>query len=163
MAETLGELQVETENIWIVMCPDATALWRTSDTKINAFVNCWASAFSATGDIHKWVMWACMDGPNDAARLEALDETAGLNAQSIHLRESCTFCVKNETKKFQRKLTTDGKLMMVTNGGGGGMLVGFPHASGLVPIHGTVNKSQWGVFFEVCVFPFETMHTHLVG
>ena len=74
----------------------------------------------AAGDIHKWVMWACMDGPDDAAWLQALDEDAGLNAQIIHLQENCTFRVKNQTKKFQCKLTGDGKLMMVTNGVGGG-------------------------------------------
>ena len=64
-------------------------------------------------------MWVCTDGPDDAARLQALDEDAGLNAQSIHLQESCTFRVKNETKKFQCNMTGEGKLMMVTNGGGG--------------------------------------------
>ena len=41
-----------------------------------------------------------MDGPDDAAWLQALDADAGLNAQIIHLQESCTFRVKNETKKF---------------------------------------------------------------
>ena len=74
----------------------------------------------AAGDIHKWVMWACMDGPDDAAWLQALDEDAGLNAPIIHLQESCTLHVKNLTKKFQCKLTRDGKLMMVMNVGGGG-------------------------------------------
>ena len=118
IAETLGELEVETEKIRILICPDATSLWHTSVTKIDVFVNCLASGFSAAGDIHKWVMWVCMDGPDDAAWLQALDEDVGLNAQILHLQESCTFRVKNETKKFQCKLTGDGKLMMVTNGGG---------------------------------------------
>ena len=72
------------------------------------------------------MMWSCMDGPDDAAWLQALDEDAGLNPQIIHLQESCTCRVKNETKKCQCKLTGDGKLMMVTNGGGGGVLVGLP-------------------------------------
>ena len=70
-AETLGELQVENEKIWILICPDATALWQTSVTRMDVFVNCWASGFSAAGDRHKWVMWACMDGPDDAAWLQA--------------------------------------------------------------------------------------------
>ena len=120
IAETLGELEVETEKIWISICPHATALWHTSVTKIDVFVNCLASGFSAAGDIHKWVTWACMDGPDDAAWLRALDEDARLNAQIINLQESCTFLVKNETKELQCKLTGDGKLMMVTNGRGGG-------------------------------------------
>ena len=72
-------------------------------------------------------MWVCMDGPDDAAWLQALDEDAGLNAQIIHLQERCTFRVTNETKKFQCKLTGESKLMMVTNGGGGGgLFVGPP-------------------------------------
>ena len=96
----------------------------THQSLIDVFVNCWASRFSAAGDIPKWVMWVCMDGPDDAAWLQALDEDAGLNAQILHLQESCTFRVKNETKKFQCKLTGDGKLIMVTNGGGGGSVGG---------------------------------------
>ena len=92
-----------------------------------------------------------MDGPDDAAWLQALDEDAGLNAQIIHLQESCTFRVKNDTKKFQCKLTRDGKLIMVTNGGGG-CWWGCPDATGLVPIEGTVNKIQWGAFLRsVCI------------
>ena len=105
IAKTLGEFQVETKKIWILICPDATALWQTSVTKMDVFVKCWASGVSAAGDIHKWVMRACMDGPDDAARLQAVDEDAGLNAQIIHLQESCTFCVGKETKKFHCKLT----------------------------------------------------------
>ena len=151
IAQTLGELQVETEKIWILTCPDATALWHTWVTKIHVIVSCWASRFSAAGDIHKWVMWTCMDGPDDAAWLRALGEDTGLNAQIIHLQENCTFRVKNETKKFQCKLTGDGKLMMVTNGGGGGWW-GCPDATRLVPIEGTVNKISWGAFLRsVCI------------
>ena len=63
IAETPGELQVETEKIWILICRDATALWHTSVYKIDGFVRRWASGFSAAGDIHKWVMWVCMDAP----------------------------------------------------------------------------------------------------
>ena len=37
IAETLGELEVETEKIWILTCPDATSLWHTSVTKIDVF------------------------------------------------------------------------------------------------------------------------------
>ena len=40
IAETLGEFEVETQKIWILICPDATALWHTSVTKIDVFVNC---------------------------------------------------------------------------------------------------------------------------
>ena len=86
-------------------------------------------------------MWAYMDGPDDAAWLQALDEDAGLNAQSIYLHESFTFRVKNETKKFSCKLTGDGKLMMVTNGGGE-VLVGLPqrHRVGADRGHGKQNS-----------------------
>ena len=133
IAETLGEPELETEKIWILIRPDATSLWRTSVTKINVFVNCWASGFSGAGDIQKWVMWVCMDGPDDAAWVQALDEDAGLNARIIHLQESCTFRVKNNTKKFQCKVTGDGKLMMVTNGGGGGVSGAAPMPPGWCP------------------------------
>ena len=46
IAETLGELEVEIEKIWFLICPDATALRHTSVTKIDVFVNSWASGFS---------------------------------------------------------------------------------------------------------------------
>ena len=39
IAKTLGELQVEIEEIWILMCPGGTALWHTSVTKMDVFVN----------------------------------------------------------------------------------------------------------------------------
>ena len=92
-----------------------------------------------------------MDGRDDGKWLQALDEDAGLNAQILHLQESCTFCVKNETKNFQCKLTGDGKLMMVPTGGGG-VWWGCPDATGLVPIAGTVNKIQWGAFLRsLCI------------
>ena len=37
IADTLGELQVDTEKIWVLMCPDATTFWHPS---IDVFVNC---------------------------------------------------------------------------------------------------------------------------
>ena len=138
---------METENIWILICPNATAFRHTSVTKIEVFVNCWASGFFAW-DIDNWVMWACMHGPNDAPWLQALDEDAGLDAQTIHLQESCTFRVTNEIKKFQRKLTGDGKLI----NGGRKCWWGCPDATGLVPIEGKVNKNKWGAFLrKVCI------------
>ena len=66
------------------------------------------------------MMLVCIDGPDDAAWLQALEQDAGLNAQIIHLQEDCILGVKDETKKFKLKLTGDGKLMIVPNGGGGG-------------------------------------------
>ena len=159
IAETLGELEVETEKIWIFICSDATALWHTLVTKMDVFVNYSAWGFSAVGDIHQRVVWVCMDGPDDAAWLQALDEHAGLNAQVIHLQESCTFRVKNKTQKFQCKLTGDGKLMMVTTGGGGGCWWGCPDATGLVPIEGTLNNIPWGAFLRsVCILIGDYAH-----
>ena len=49
IADTLRELGVETAKIWILICPDATSLWDTSVTKMDVFVNSWASGFSAAG------------------------------------------------------------------------------------------------------------------
>ena len=49
IAETLGELEVETQKIWIFICPDATSLWHTSITTIDVCVNCGASGFSSCG------------------------------------------------------------------------------------------------------------------
>ena len=49
IAETLGEPEVETEKIWILICPDATSLWHTLVTKMDVFVNRWASGFFCCG------------------------------------------------------------------------------------------------------------------
>ena len=58
---------------------------------------------------------------------------------------------KTKNKRFQCKLTGDGKLMMVTKGGGE-CWWGSPDATGLVPIEGTVKKIQWGAFLRsVCI------------
>ena len=98
IAETLGELEVEAEKIWILICPDAMSLWHTSVTKINVFVNCWASGSSAAGDIHKWVMWVCMDGADNAAWLQALDEDAG--SKSSTYRKVVRSVSKMKPKSF---------------------------------------------------------------
>ena len=149
---------MESENILILIYPDATSLWHTSVTKIDVFVNCWASGFSAAGEIHKWVMWACMDGPDDAAWLQTLDEDAGLNAQIIHLQESCTFRVKNESKKFQRKLTGAGKLTTVTKGGGG-VLVGLPRCHGDGDHRGHDKQNSMGGISSKCVYSHSRLCT----
>ena len=39
IAETLGELGVENEKIWILICSDAKSLWDTSVTKTDVFIN----------------------------------------------------------------------------------------------------------------------------
>ena len=145
IADTLGELQVDTEKIRGLMCFDARALWHTSITNIDVFVNCRASGFFVARDIHIWVMWACMEGPDDAAWLKVLDEDVCLNAQITHLQESCTFRADNRCKNFQYKLTGDGKLMMVTNGGEK-YWRGCRDVCGLVPIADAVSKIQWGAF-----------------
>ena len=107
--------------------------------------------FVLAGGIHKWVMWVCMDGPDDDAWLQALDQDAGLNAQIIHLQESCTFRVKIETKKFQCKLTGDEKLMMVTNGGGE-VLLGLPRCHRLGADRGHGKQNSMGAFLQsVCI------------
>ena len=40
IADTLAELQMETEKIYGLICPNATALRHTSVTKMDVFVNC---------------------------------------------------------------------------------------------------------------------------
>ena len=103
-----------------------------------------------------------MDGPDDATRQQALYEDAGRTAQIIHLQKSCTFLVRNETKKFQCNLTGDGKLIMVTNGAGK-CWWGCPDASRVVPIEGSVSKNQMGAFIRSVCIRMETMHTRVVG
>ena len=76
---------METERIWVSVCPDAMAFVHTWVTKIYLFVNYWGSGFFAARDIHEWLMWLCLDDPNDVAWRQALDEDAGLNTQIIHL------------------------------------------------------------------------------
>ena len=92
-----------------------------------------------------------MDRPDLTHGPQSVDEDAGLNAQIIRLHESCTFRVKDETKKFQCKLTGDGKLMMVTNGGGG-LLVGLPRCHGVGADRGHGKQNSMGGISSKCVY-----------
>ena len=104
-------------------------------------------------------MWACMEGV--ASWLQALNQEAGLNAQIIHVQESCTFRVKNETKKFQCKLIGDVKLMLVTNGGEG-VLVGLPRCQWVGAYRGHGKQNSMGGISSKCLYSHWRLCTHRV-
>ena len=105
IAHTIGDLQVESQKMGLLICRNVTTLWHTSVTKIDVFVNCGASGLFAAADIDRWVMWACLAGHDHVAWLQGLDEDAGLNAQTINRPESRRLGVNNRSKNFQCNLT----------------------------------------------------------
>ena len=104
--------------IWVVVVPDATPLWKTSVSKADVFVHVWGEGVKAAGHIARWEMWWCMDGPDDAGCLLAIDDIGKLNEQVVALQRDTTVFIDGESWRFVVFLSGDGKLMAVTNGGG---------------------------------------------
>ena len=65
--------------IWAVVVPDGTPLWKTSVSKADFFVHFWEEGVKGAGHIVRWAMCLCMDGPDDAGCLLALDDIGQLN------------------------------------------------------------------------------------
>ena len=102
LARKAEYLTVATQKIWVVICPDATPLWRTSVAKCDTFVHCWGDGIRAASDIHRWAMWFCPDGPDDGACLVTIDLEAKLSEQVHHLQSECTYYFEGVRKEFGR-------------------------------------------------------------
>ena len=119
LAEHCGVLDVATSPIWVIVCPDATPLRRTSATRYDVFVDCWGD-IDAASDPRRWVTWWALDGPEDAGCLRGMDRCGGFNNEVKVLQEECDVLVNGVTHRFHVSLTGDGKLMEVSNKDVGG-------------------------------------------
>lgn len=117
LAVARGEFEIPTwhTHLWVILCADATPLWRTSATRCDLHVVCWAGGPKAAGDPGKWVTWWAMDGPDDAGCLRVMDVRGDL-WKSVHEVET-TVTVQNGGLTLGCKclITGDGKGMTSSN------------------------------------------------
>ena len=132
--------------MWVVVVPDATPLWKTSVSKADVFVHVWGEGVKAAGHIARWAMWWCMDGPDDAGCLLAIDDIAKLNEQVVALQRDTTVFIDGESWRFVVFLSGDGKLMAVTNGGGKCWCC--DDVTILVPLDHVLVNVRWGSFLR---------------
>ena len=132
--------------MWVVVVPDATPLWKTSVSKADVFVHVWGEGVKAAGHIARWAMWWCMDGPDDAGCLLAIDDIAKLNEQVVALQRDTTVFIDGESWRFVVFLSGDGKLMAVTNGGGKCWCC--DDVTILVPLDHVLPNVRWGSFLR---------------
>ena len=99
--------------ILIVLIADATPLWKTSATRCDVGVCVWGDP-GTMGDMRRWALWWCTDGPYDAACMRAVDVAAGLNGQVVDLQSEGGE-LSGEHVDFVCVLSGDGKGMEATN------------------------------------------------
>ena len=73
---------------------------------------------NAVGDVALWATWWCIDGPDDACCLLAMDIIGQVNEPVLVLQRETIVFIDGESWRFVVLLCGDGKLMAITNGGG---------------------------------------------
>ena len=74
-----------TNKVPVLVCMDATPLWRVGATRCDVFVGVRPGGLASAGNPDNWVTWWVMDGSDNRGCLCAMDAKAGLNAQIDHL------------------------------------------------------------------------------
>ena len=137
----------------VVLCPDATPLWRTSATRCDVYVGCWKGGPAAAGQPHHWATWWVMDGGDDTHPLRAMDDTASLNAQVQAVESALDILVPGRgVARFRCHITGDGKGMGSMNHAPGKKCWCCDDASSLQPTNAVAPTPRWGAFVR-CVPP----------
>ena len=132
--------------IWVVVVPDATPLWKTSVSKADVFAHVWGEGVKAAGHMARWAMWWCLDGPDDAGCLLAIDDIGKLNEQVVALQRDTTMFIVGESRRFVVFPSGDGKSMALTNGGGKCWCC--DDVTILVPLDHVLANVRWGSFLR---------------
>lgn len=69
---------------------DATALWHRGATRCDVFLHIWPE-HSAVTNLALWATWWAMDGPDDAAFLQAMDKHINADLNELLDQEGVTF------------------------------------------------------------------------
>lgn len=125
IAKAGGGCQFRSNPVWVILCADATPLWRSSATRCDVFVDVWGGVEYA-GEFGRWATWWVLDGADDAPLLRKLQDVANLNGQVDDLQGDFTWGrdEHGDPRKFICFLTGDGKGMINQNekvGTGGGV------------------------------------------
>ena len=134
--------------ILVLICPDATPLWRTSATKCDIFVSCWAGGAEVAGDVRRWACWWAMDGPDNSNCLRALDVKGDLNAQVADLENVLDVMVGGVQCRYVCILTGDGKAMQASNKGGGCLCWLCNSVESLEAVDFVDADVRWGAFLR---------------
>ena len=130
-----------TNKIPVLVCADATPLWRAAATRYDVFVGVWPGGLASAGNVDNWVTWWVMDGSDDRGRLCAIDAEAGLNAQIEHLQSNCNVPLEDGTVLgYEVGMTGDGKGMQVANYSPDGKCWSCDDHDSLEPVEGLMNK-----------------------
>lgn len=116
LAKLQGTLvRAHTKPVRVIVCPDATLLWRAAVTRIDVHVACHSDPSVATKP-SSWTAWVTMDGADCLANIRAVDAAAGLGRQVLDLQAGAI--VEDATGGAglcSVFLTGDGKVMQMTN------------------------------------------------
>ena len=138
-----------TNKIPMLVCADATPLWRAAATRCDVFVGVWPGGPASAGNQGNWVTWWVMDGSDDCGRLCAMDAEAGLNAQIEHLQSSCNVPLEDGTVLGKEVgMRGDGKGMQVANYSPDGKRWSFDDHESLDLVEGVNEQVRWGAFLR---------------
>ena len=138
-----------TNKIPMLVCADATPLWRAAATRCDVFVGVWPGGLASAGNPHNWVTWWVMDGSDDRGRLCAMDAEAGLNAHIEHLQSNCNVPLEDGTVLgYEVGLTGDGEGMQLTNYSPDGKCWSCDDHESLEPVEGVNEQVRCGAFLR---------------
>ena len=133
----------------VLVCADATPLWRAAATRCDVFVGVWPGGAMSAGNPDNWLTWWVMDGSDDCGRLCALDAEAGLNAQIENLQSNCNVPLEDGTVLgYEVGMTGDGKGMQVANYSPDGKCWSSDDHESLEPVEGVNEQVRWGAFLR---------------
>ena len=117
LAVARGEFEIPPwhAELWVILCADATPLWRTSATRCDVHVVCWKGGPAAAGDPGKWATWWAMDGPDDAGCLRVMDTRGGLWSMVADVEATLTVQSGPISLRCKCFITGDGKGMEASN------------------------------------------------
>ena len=138
-----------TNKIPVLVCMDATPLWRAAATRCDVFVGVWPGGPASAGNPDNWVPWWVMDGSDDRGRLCAMDAEAGLNAQIEHLQSNCNVSLEDGTiLGYEVGMTGDCKGMQVASYSPDGKCWSCDDHDTLEPVEGVNEQVRLGAFLR---------------
>ena len=143
-----------TDKIPVLVCADATPLWRAAATRCDVFVGVWRGGPASAGNPDNWVTWWVMDGSHGRGRLCAMDAEAGLNAQIEHLQSNCNVPFEDGTVLgYEVGMTGDGKGMHVVNYSPDGKCWSCDDHESLELVEGVNEQVRWGASLRAIPTP----------
>ena len=135
----------------VVLCPEATPLWRTSATQCGVYVGCWTRGRTVARQPHHWAKWWVMDKGDNTHPLREFNDTAALNAQVQAVESPLGILVPGHgVAWFRCHIKGGGKLMASMNHAPSNKCRCCDDASPLQPTNAVAPTPRWGPFVR-CV------------